>query len=144
MSLKDQIQNDIKSALKSGDKKVLEVLRYLNAQIKDREISAGRKEMTNEDVVCLIEKQVKKLKDAIEMFKKSGRDDLVEKNEFEVETLGRYLPKQISDQELEVEVKKIVDQNPEIEIGPLIGKAVAQIGSKADNSRIAQAVKKLV
>ncbi len=140
--LRNQIQQEIIKLLKSGEKEKAEVLRYLFSQIKDEEINAGRKELTDEQVIKLINNQVKKLKESLEAFQKGGREDLAKKTKFELEVLGTYLPQQMSKEEIEKEVEKIMSQNPNLNnLGALIGVCVKNLSGKADNAQIAQIVK---
>jgi len=140
--LRNQIQQEIIKLLKSGEKEKAGVLRYLFSQIKDEEINAGRKELTDEQVIKLINNQVKKLKESLEAFQKGQREDLVKKTQFELDILNTYLPKQMPLQDLEKEVEKIIQQNPNLNnLGALIGICVKNMSGKADNSQIAQVVK---
>jgi hypothetical protein len=142
-TLKQLIQQDVITTMKAQDKAKLESLRYLSAQIKDAEIAQGRKELTNEQIVKLISGQIKKLEEAIVLYVKGGRQDLIAKNKAEIAVLKAYLPKQMPDEELEAEVAKVVAANKQINNpGALIGLAVKQLAGKADNSRIAQMVMK--
>jgi uncharacterized protein len=135
--IKKQLEDDIKKALQEKNKGKLEVLRFLSAQIKDREIEKGRQELKDEEVIKIISQQIKKAEESLEHFKKSGRKDLIEKAEFELKILKNYLPKQMSEEEIKKEVKKIVEENKNInQPGPLIGMAIKKLGSKADSKKI--------
>lgn len=143
MSLKSQIREDLKTALKSGDQEKTGVIRFLFAQIQNVEIDQGKKELTDEQLVTLIQKQVKKTNDSLQMFKKGQREDLVTKAETEIKILESYLPEQISDEELGKAVDEIISQNENLKdnLGALIGKAVAELKDQAEGSRIAQMVR---
>ena len=143
MNLKNQIQQDLKTAFKSGHKQKTEVLRFLFAQIKNAEIDQGKKELTDEQLVNLIQKQVKKANDSLVMFKKGQRDDLASKTEKEIEILKSYLPEQISDKDLSKSIDEIMSQNQNLKdnMGALIGKCVTQLKDQADGSRISKMVK---
>lgn len=143
MNLNNKIQADITQALKAGESRKLEVLRFLNAQIKDQEINQGRKELTDEQIIKVINGQIKKLEEGIKLFKKGGREELAEKNLEEIEILKAYLPAQISDKELEKEIDQIIVDHPNPpHPGALIGIAVKKLAGKADNKRISQLVMK--
>lgn len=143
MNLKNKIQNDLITALKSHEKQKVEVLRFLNAQIQNKEIDKGRKELTKEEIIALINNEIKKLKEGLALFEKGKREDLVEKTQKEIEILKGYLPAQLSDEELEKEIERIIGENPEItQSGPLIGMCVKALAGKADNKKIAQIVMK--
>jgi len=139
MGLKNKIQVNNTQALKAGNKEKLEALRYLNAQINDKEIAQGRKELTDEEIVKLINGQIKKLDESLSFFEKGGRKKLAEKTSSEITILKTYLPKQLSDEELEKEIEKIVKDNPNLpHPGALIGIAIKKLGAKADNKKISQ------
>jgi len=142
MSLSDKIKKDVDQALKDKDKSRLKTLRYLYAQIKDKEIDQQREKLTDKEVLAVVAKQLKELKESLQFFEKEKREDLIKGVKKEVEILKDYLPEQMPDQELEKEVEKIIKDNPGIsQPGPLIGKAVAKLGGKADNNKIAQLIK---
>jgi hypothetical protein len=138
--LRTKIQQDTIAAMKAQNKAKLEVLRYLSSQIKDEEINQGRKELTDEQIIKLINGHIKKLKETLEACEKSGRQDLVQKTKFEIETLSVYLPKQLSEKELEKEIDKIITANKNLPQGALIGLCVKTLAGKADNATIAQLV----
>ena len=143
MNLKNKIQQDITQALKKGEKEKLEVLRYLFAQIKDKELEKRRKELTDEEIVKLINGQIKKLEESLSFFEKGNRKELAQKTKGELIILKTYLPKQLSDEELEKEVDKIIKDNPDLpHPGALIGIAVKKLAGKADNKRISQLIVK--
>lgn len=145
MNLRDKIQSDIVQALKAGESRKLEVLRFLISQVKDEEINKGRKELTDEEVIRVVNGQIKKLEEGIEMFKKGNREELVKKNEEEVEMLKKYLPAQLSNEELEKEIDELVKTNPNLpHPGALIGMAVKKLAGKADSKRVSQLVMKKV
>jgi len=143
MSLKTTLQEDLKTALKSGDQEKTGIIRFLFSQIQNAEIDQAKKELTDEQLIKLIQKQVKKTNDSLEMFKKGQREDLVTKAETEIKILKSYLPEQISDEELSKAIDDIIDQNENLKdnLGALIGKAVGQLKDRADGSRIAQMVR---
>ncbi len=141
MTIKAKILEEIKQALKEQNKDKLEVLRFLNAQIQNEEINQGKKELTDEQVIKVILSQIKNLEEGIELFKKGGREELVEKNQKEMGILKTYLPEQLSDEELEKEIEQIVKENPNLpHPGALIGIAVKKLAGKADNKRISELI----
>ncbi len=139
--MKNKINVDIKKALIQKDQATLETLRFLSAQIKDKEIEKGKQELTQEELDSLISQQIKKAQESLEHFKNSGRTELVEKAEKEISILKSYLPEQMPEEELKQEIKKIMEENKNInQPGPLIGQAVKKLGSKADNQTIARLI----
>lgn len=145
MTLKAKIQQDIIIAMKAGDKPKLEALRYLMSQLKDKEIEQRRKELTDEGVIQLINGQLKKLEESLVLFNQGKRQDLVDKTKQESAILQAYLPKQISDEQLEKLVEEIIKANPGVtNPGMLIGISVKKLSGKADNKRISQMVLKKI
>lgn len=110
MNLKERINNDLKEAMKSGDKIRLNTVRSIRALILEFEKSGANKELTPEDEVKLLTSAAKKRKDSIEQFRNAGRMDLVEQEEAELKVLLEYLPKQLSEEEIREEVKKIIEE----------------------------------
>lgn len=141
--LKQQIKSDLDQALKNQQKEKLAVLRNLWAEIKNEEIEVKR-ELNNQEILAIINKQVKKSKEAIDLFAKGNRQDLVVQNQAEIVVLQAYLPAQMSQEELLHKVKEIIKQHPEISNqGQLIGLCVRELKNQADSSEIAQMVKSL-
>ena len=146
MSLKEQIKNDIKEAMRAKDTAKRDTLRNIHAAIKQIEVDE-RKELSDADVEKILMKYAKQREDAIVQFKEAGRDDLVAKDEAELELVRSYLPKPLSDEELESILKKIVADtgaNSMKDMGKVMGAAKKEIGSRADGGRINQIVKKLL
>jgi uncharacterized protein YqeY len=100
--LRQQLQTDQLEALKSGDKLTLNVLRYIVAQLKYKEIEkkAG---LNDEEVVVALRKQIKELQEAIDSAKKAGREDLIKENEEQIEVIKRYMPA-VADEETAIEM----------------------------------------
>jgi len=140
--IKQKIQENIIKALKEKDRKTLSVLRYLSSQIKNKEIDK-KQDLSAEEIIQLIRKQIKDLEEALVMFQKGGREDLVRQNKEQIEILSNYLPKELSDEELKKEVKKIIEENKALyKNNPkaLIGICVKTLKSKADPRRIVKIV----
>lgn len=138
--IKDQIQKNILLSLKEGRQTETKVLRFVLSQIKYEEIEKG-KDVTDEEVITLMQKEVKKRKDAVELFKKGKRLDLVTDEEAQIQVIQVYLPKELTGEELE----KIVDEelakdsdhsNP----GKLIGKVMARVKGKADGTFVSKLI----
>lgn len=141
--LATKIQQDQLDALKSKNEVRLNTLRLLSAELKNKHIDIGR-ELTDEDVVGVIRKQVKQLIDAKELFAKGGRTDLVAENEEQIAVLSGYLHTELSDEELRIEMKRVIEENKELaEKNPnaLFGIAVKELREKADPSRITRILK---
>jgi uncharacterized protein len=109
MGLKETINDDLKSAMKSGDKLRLQTIRSIRALILEFEKSGSGKELTPDEEVKLLTSAAKKRKDSIEQYRSAGREDLASKEEKELEILQEYLPKQLNESEILNAVKKIAE-----------------------------------
>jgi len=106
MTLRDKINDDIKESMKSKDKETLAVLRMVKGSIQLEEISK-KKELNDDDVIAVISKQIKTRKDANSEFEKGNRQDLIDKNNTEISILNRYMPEQLTSDEIE----QIIEEN---------------------------------
>jgi hypothetical protein len=140
MSLKDQLIQEMKNAMKAGDQLRLDVIRLLRAQIKNVEIDQG--ELDDAGVQKIVQQQIKQWKDALLDYKKGNRSDLVEETQQKIKILKSYLPQQLSDEELKAKIQQIQEETG-LEAGPLIGKVKQAVGNQAEGSRIAQLVNQL-
>lgn len=136
--LKTKLQFDQIQALKKHQPQTVSILRYILAQIKNKEIDK-RSELTDDETVQVLKKIAKELNESIEAFKKGKRDDLVLEYQKQLQVVSSYLPKEISDQDLKKEIEKIIDENKELyEKNPqaIIGVCMKELKSKADPARI--------
>jgi uncharacterized protein YqeY len=139
MLLKQQLIEDMKTAMKAGDKVKLNVVRFLRSAIKNHEIDHG--EQDDAGVEKIVAKQAKQIKESIEEYQKAGRDDLVSEEEAKLEVLSAYLPEQMSDEELQEAIKEVLAGVENPQMGPIIGQVMAKVQGKADGSRVSQLVK---
>ena len=141
-----QIQNDMKEALKAGEKLRLSTIRMLISAIKNESIEK-RAELSEEEVITVVQREVKMRRNAIEEYKKGNRDDLVQQALDEVAILEVYLPKQLSDEELVAIIKHTIAEvnitSPK-EMGKLMAKLMPLIKGKADGTRVQSIVKQLL
>lgn len=143
--IKQKLQEDQITAMKAKDVEKLQTLRYILSQIKNIEIDK-RVELTEEEVMDILRKEVKKLQDSIDSFKTANRDDVAQEYQFQKDIIVTYLPQELSDEDLKVEVQKIVDAHKELfesNRNALIGICVKELKSKADSSRISATVRSL-
>ncbi len=143
--IKQKLQADQIAAMKAKDVEKLQTLRYILAQIKNIEIDKHA-DLTDEEIIQVFRKEIKKLDDSIVSFDKASRSDLSAEYKAQKDILASYLPTEISDEELASEVKRIVDANAQLfskTPNALIGLCVKELKSKADSSRIAAAVRSL-
>lgn len=146
MSLKEQINNDIKTAMKEKDNAKRDALRLLSSAFKQIEVDE-RKELSDDDVIKIIQKQVKQRNEAMTQYRDAGREDLYEKEASEAAIFETYLPKQLSDDELESAIRAIVAEvgaTSMKEIGKVMGAASKTLGAQADGKRINECAKKIL
>ncbi len=144
MGLREQIDSDIKTALKSGAKDKVSALRMLNAALKNKQIDK-RRPLTEDEVVETIRSLIKQRKDSIEQFAKGGRQDLVDKETAEVVVLEVYLPKQMGQEELETMVRDVVSQTGAQgakDMGKVMKALVPLLAGRADNKLVSELVRK--
>ena len=142
-SLKERLQNDTNAALRAGDKARLSVLRLAMAAIKQREIDS-REDLTDDDVLGLLEKMVKQHNDSITQFKHGNREDLVAKEEAEVEVLKEYLPEQLDEAATLALVDEVIAgtgaSSPK-DMGRVMGELKARAAGQIDMGKVSGLVK---
>jgi len=146
MSLREQINNDIKTAMKEKNNSVRDALRLLSSAMKQIEVDE-RKELTDDDIIKIIQKQVKQRYDAMTQYKNAGREDLYDQEASEAVIFEAYLPQQLSDEELESALRAIITEVGATsikEIGKVMGAASKTLGSKADGKRINECAKNIL
>lgn len=142
--IKQTIKDDSVALLKEGKTEESVVLRNVLAEISNVEIES-KHELTDTEIVAVLHKLVKKLEDAATMFEEGGRDDLAEENKLEIEALSKYLPAEISDEELEKNVRMALEKlDPSIQGGRRIGAVVKELAGTVEPSRISKMVQKLM
>lgn len=146
MSLKEQLKEDLKTAMREKDVIKRDSIRAINTMIKQIEVDE-RKDLNDEDIIKLIQKGIKQREESISQYKAASRDDLVEQEQAQVDVFMLYLPMQVSEQELEAGMKEIVSQVGAIsmkDIGKVMGAATKKFAGVADGKRINEMVKKLL
>ena len=143
--MRNQILEDMKTAMKNQDKKVLSVLRMVKGAMQMQELDKKR-ELTDEEVIGVISKEIKTRKESIVEFSKGGRQDLIDDTNAEIEILNKYMPEQLSEEE----VIKIIDEafntlNPtQSDIGKVMGYITPKVKGKADLSVVSKIVKERI
>lgn len=148
MSLKSQIESDIKQAMLKKDKDRLRALRAIKSLILLAETEKGGGEVMSEETeMKLLTKAAKQRKDSLEIFRQQGREDLAAIEQAELDIIEEYLPKQMSEAEVEDELKKIIEQTgasgPQ-DMGKVMGAATKQLAGKAEGKTISMLAKKLL
>jgi uncharacterized protein YqeY len=147
MALTDEINEQIKTAMKSGDKVRLETLRSIRAGILEFEKSGTGREMTDDDAFKIINSGAKKRKDAIDQFEAAGRTEAAEKERLELGIIMEFLPTQMTEDEVRLAVSDIIAQlgaSQPSDFGKVMGVAVKQMKGKADGGLIQTLVKQLL
>lgn len=148
--LKAQIRADLTAAMKARDAEVKDTLRMVLAAITNAEVAgAEAKELTDDDIIAVLGKEVKKRHESAEIYRGAGRDELADKEIAESEVIGRYLPAQLSDEDLarivQTELTSMTQSSGEAptmkQMGQLIKAVKGRAGAQADGSRVAAAVK---
>ncbi len=148
MSLKEQINEDMKAALKARESERLSAIRLLMAAIKQKEIDE-RKMLDDVAVISVVDRLIKQRRDSIEQFQAAGRTDLVEKESAELELLKQYLPKPLSEHELAAAIEAAIAEanaagsataGPQA-MGKVMALLKARLAGKADMGRVSSLVK---
>jgi len=143
-SLIKRLDPEILTALKTHDSKKAGVLRLLKSALHDEEI-VKRTELTPDDEIKIVRKEVKKRLDAIEKFKAGNRPDLMEVEEYEINFFKEYLPAEMSDNELRTIVEQVVSENSEIkDFGKIMKLALERLSGRAGGDRVAGIIKELL
>ena len=148
MSLKDKLTADMKDAMKAREagKLRLSVIRLVRGAIRQQEID-GQKELSDEDVLGVISKEVKQRRDSIEDFQKGGRDDLVAEAEAEIAVLMEYLPQQLSEDEVRNLVKEAIAASGAAspkDMGKVMKELMPKVKGRADGKLVNEIVKELL
>lgn len=139
--IKDDIQQAIYTNLKAKNETATKVLRFILSQIKYEEINK-QKDLTDEEVIAVLQKEMKKRKESIEMYKKSGRQDIVDDETKQIEIIEQYTPKQMSEEEVKKVIDDIVPAGSDMAaMGKVIGMVMGKLKGKADGSIVARLVK---
>lgn len=144
MSLKQRLTDDMKAAMKSGDKASLGVIRLVNAAIKQREVDE-RIELDDPAVLAVLEKMVKQRKDSVSQFEAAGREDLAAIERAEIAVIDRYLPEKLGEDELLAAIDAAIVQtgaSGPADMGKLMGVLKPALAGKADMGQVSALVRK--
>jgi hypothetical protein len=143
MSLKSRINDDVKQAMRSGDKARLKTLRMVTAAIKQREVDE-RTELDDSDVLAVIEKMIKQRRESAEQYREGDRSELAETEEAEIAVLEDYLPEQLSEEELQVLVDAAIAEAGASDMsgmGQVMGLIKPRVQGRADMSKVSALVR---
>ncbi|WP_316571976.1 GatB/YqeY domain-containing protein [Neobacillus sp. YIM B06451] len=138
MSLLERLNNDMKQAMKSKDKDKLTVIRMIKASMQNEAIKHGR-ELTGEEELTVLSREMKQRKDSLHEFDKAGRPDLVEKLRQELSIVELYMPQQLSEEELEGIVKETIAEtgaSSKADMGKVMAAIMPKVKGKADGSLV--------
>ena len=150
MSLKKQIDDKLNQALKAKDKNTYPTLRLIISAIKDAEIagrSKGQKEIKDSDIISLLKKMIKQRTESCEVYKKAGRNELLENEEQEMKVISTFLPKQLSDDETKKicqEVIKSIGASSMKDMGKIMGALKSKHADNLDFSKVSVIIKSLL
>jgi uncharacterized protein len=148
MTLEQKIMGELKIAMLAKDEKGLRSLRAVKAAILLAKTSEGANgELKEEDEIKLLQKLVKQRKDSLEIFTQQNREDLAQKEKEEIEVIEKFLPKQMSTDELKTELKQIIEEvsaSSPADMGKVMGAATKKFAGKADGKTISALVKEIL
>ena len=147
MSLEITISEAIKTAMREKDKVALDSLRAVKSQILLLKTEARGAEVSPEQEIAILQRMIKQRKDSFDQFSAQGRNDLAEVEEAQSKIIEQFLPKQLSPEELEAEIKKIIAETGAEsmkDLGKVMGTASKSLSGKSDGKSISEMVKKLL
>ena len=149
MSLQQRVASDLKEAMKTGNELAKSALRMLQAEFVRKEIELGKKGqgLTDEEALPLVAREVKKRKESIAAYQKGAREDLIAQEKGEQDILERYMPSQLSDEEIEAVVRKAIESQTaqgSNDMGRVMQGVMAEVRGKADGTRVRAIVEKLL
>ena len=147
MSLREQLREDLKSAMRAGDATRRNTIRMLEAAIKNAEIEKRGQELPEADVLAILQRQVKQRRDSIEQFERGGREDLAAIERAEIAVIEDYLPEQLSEAEIEAAAQRVIEQvgaSGPGDRGKVMGPLMKELRGKADGGAVNAAVSKLL
>ncbi len=147
MSLEDTISEAIKTAMREKDKVALDSLRAVKAQILLLKTEAKGAEVSSEQEIAILQRMIKQRKDSMEQFTAQNRSDLADVEAAQMKVIEQYLPKQLTSEELEVEIAKIIADTGAADmkdLGKVMGTASKTLAGKSDGKSISEMAKKLL
>ena len=146
MSLKETLMQDLKTAMKTKDKRAKDTITMVRAAIKQKEVD-DRVELDDEGVLKVLAKEIKERRGSIEEFEKAGRDDLVESTKAEIDVLMKYMPEQLSEEELEKLIRQVMEENNITEkkqMGLLMKNIMPKVQGRADGKAVNAIVNRIL
>lgn len=146
MNLAERLNEDMKQAMKDGDKFRLQVIRMVRASIKNQEIEA-RRPLNEEEVIQVLSRELKQRRDSLQDFQKGGREDLVAQMTAEMDIISQYLPAQLSEEEIKeiaLQTIKETGASSKADMGKLMGALMPKVKGRADGKVVNRIVQELL
>lgn len=140
---RDQIKKEAVEALKSGDSKKVNVLRYLVSLIDKRELQLPPEGLTETEEINVLRKELKNKEEAREMFSKAGREELVEEQDYEIEIVKKYLPQELDEAELKKIVNEVATEKGKI-FGAVMGETMKRVAGRASGDLVSKIVREIL
>ena len=143
MSLKTRIQEDVKNAMRARERERLAALRLVTAAIKQKEVD-GRAELDDTGVLAVLDKMAKQRRESLEQYRKAGRDDLADKEQFELDLIQQYLPEQLGEEELAGLIQSTIESlgaSSMRDMGQVMAALRGEVQGRADMKAVSQAVR---
>ncbi len=139
------LTNDMKDAMRAKDRMALDTVRYLMAQVKNAQIDKpDHAPLTDGEFMAIVKKIIKNTEEAIEQYRAGGREDLAAEELPKIEFMRRYLPQQLSEDELRVIIQDTIDANPGAQVGPLTGMVLKQTSGRADGGMVSKLLREML
>lgn len=139
MTITERLTQDMKTAMKARDKARLSTIRMVRASMQNEAIKLGKDSLSEEEEMTVLSREVKQRKDSLQEFKEAGRDDLVEGLQYELEVLQAYMPKQLTNEELEQVVQETIEEvgaTTKADMGKVMTAVMPKVKGKADGSQV--------
>jgi len=146
MNLAEQLNEDMKQAMKAGEKFRLSTIRMVRASIKNQEIEL-RRPLNDDEVLQVVSRDLKQRRDSLQDFERAGREDLVEQMKGEIEIISQYLPKQLNEEEIKAIVMQTIQEtgaSSKADMGKLMGALMPKVKGRADGKLVNQLVQQVL
>ena len=146
MNLAERLNEDMKQAMKAGEKFRLSTIRMVRASIKNQEIEL-RRPLNEDEVIQVVSRDLKQRRDSLQDFERAGRDDLVEQMKGEIEIISRYLPEQLNEEEIKAIVMQTIQEtgaSSKADMGKLMGALMPKVKGRADGKLVNQLVQQVL
>lgn len=146
MSLLSRLNDDMKSAMKAKDKESLQVIRMIKSSIQNEQIKVGH-DLTDDEELSVLSREMKQRRDSLREFEQAGRDDLAEKVKSEIAIVEKYMPEQLSEDDIRQIVQEAINQtgaSSAKEFGKVMGAVMPKVKGKADGNLVNAIVKELL